>query len=354
LNISTLSPYRLTTLSPQKAESLASFGGSLVIWNNLTAGSSSTQKKLQEFVKEGGGLAIVLADAESAAGFNNSFGTWIPVKVEVGAPRQTTRPGQGSRPVQDYALLTDVRMDHQVFRPFSEPHSGSFTTAKFFQYARVAAGPGSEVLARFDNGYPALVSANIGKGRIVVFTSSADDKWNDLPLKPVYAPFWQQTLRYINNLQEGRRWVDVGETIAPQKILREAALRQGKGSIDLEQALVILDPAKERVPITTGSKDAVTVQRIGFYELRTSRLNTSLAVNAVPRESDLSHANAEEVLAGLTSQAAGASPVVADDEILSPEEQERRKPLWRLILAAVLVFLLGEGFLANRLVMKPE
>src|SRR5437867_4419198 len=160
LNISTLSPYRLTTISPQKAGSVGSFSGSLLIWNNAPGGTPYTQKKLEEFVKEGGGLIVVLGDAVSSSDFNGFFGAWIPVKIEASS-RHAARPAQASRASQDYALLTDVRMDHPVFRPFSEPHSGSFSTAKFFQYARLAAGQGSEVLARFDNGYPALVCANI-------------------------------------------------------------------------------------------------------------------------------------------------------------------------------------------------
>jgi len=36
------------------------------------------------------------------------------------------------------------------------------------------------------------------------------------------------------------------------------------------------------------------------------------------------------------------------------EEQERKQRLWRLLLAAVLVFLVSEGLLGNRLALKRE
>src|SRR5439155_1315618 len=148
-----------------------------------------------------------------------------------------------------------------VFRPFNEPHSGSFSTAKFFNHHRLKVGAGGEALARFDNGDAALVAAAADRGRVLVWASSVDDSWNDLPLKAVFAPLWQQMLRYVDNYGEGRRWFEVGETITPQK---------------------------------------------------------------------------------------------APGEALPPDEMERRHGFWRFLLIAVLVFLVSEGVLSNRLVVKPE
>ena len=348
LNVSSLSPYRLSEIAPQKMESSGSISGGLLIWNNVLGGSAAMQKKLREFVKSGGGLAIVLADSSMAADFNRTFATWLPVRMVVPSAVAGSR-----RPTEDYALLTDVRMDHPIFRPFSEPHSGSFSSARFYKHAGLSAGKDVEIAARFDNGDPALVAVNVDKGRVLIFASSADDSSNDLPLKAVYAPFWQQVLHYLENFQEERHWVEVGATIAPRKLLVEAALRQGKGNIDLNQAIVVLDPTKQRVPLAPGS-DAVAVDKTGFYEIRTPSLNASVAVNPVPRESDLSHGNSEEMIAGWVSRDPKAVPVVSEDERLTPEEQERRQRFWRFLLIAALLFLLAEAFLSNQTVLKPE
>ena len=84
----------------------------------------------------------------------------------------------------------------------------------------MSAGEGADVLARFDNGDPALISVEMGKGRVLLFTSSADDSGNDLPLKAVYAPLWQQLLRYLEKFREDRLWYQVGDAIDPGKAPR--------------------------------------------------------------------------------------------------------------------------------------
>jgi hypothetical protein len=209
------------------------------------------------------------------------------------------------------------------------------------------------VLARFDNNVPALVAADVGKGRVIIFASSADDTCNDLPLKAVYAPFWQQILRYLSNYREERRWVEVGETIEPRKLLEEAALRQGKNIVTSDQAVALLDPAGERVETNPGS-DAVTVDKVGFYQVRMSGMNTTVPVNPAPRESDLAHGNSEEMVAGWISRDPMADSPTPESARLGPEEQERMQRFWRFLLVGALLFLLAEAFLSAKMAPRHE
>jgi hypothetical protein len=346
LNISVLSPYELTAITPQKLEAAGAIPGSLLIWNNVSGASATLQKRLEEFAKNGGGLAIALGNSARAADFNRMFASWLPVKME----ESGTGTG-GRRPADDYALMTNINTTHPIFRPFSDPHSGTFANARFYAYARLTVAAGAEVLARLDNGTPALVAADVGKGRVLVFASSADDACNDLPLKAVYAPFWQQILRYLSNYQEERRWVEVGETVAPRKLLEETALRQGKNVGTSDQAVALLDPAGNRVEMNPGS-DAVAVDKAGFYQVRMSGLNAMIPVNPTPRESDLSHGNSEEMVAGWISRDPEAVSATSSDVRLDPEEQERMQQFWRFLLLGALLFLLTEAYLSAQ--MSPN
>ncbi len=346
LNIAALSRYQLSTIPLSKAESAGTFTAAILIWNNASGGSSGLQSRLQDFVRNGSGI-IIATDGTRASDFNRSFGSWLPVKIENPAA------GGGARRGDDYLLLTDLRQNHPIFRPFSSPHSGSFSSARFFRHARLALTAQADVLARFDNGDPALVSVDQDKGRVLIFASSADDSANDLPLKAVYAPLWQQMLRHLDNVSEEKRAAQVGETIAPRKLLLETALRQGKTGIDLNQAIVVLDPARKRVPITPGA-DSVVVDETGFYEIRTSNLSTSVGVNPVPRESDLAHGNAEEMAAGWVSPETRTTPAGASDEQMTPEDQDRHKRFWRYLLTAAMVCFLGEALFSNQLILKPD
>jgi hypothetical protein len=249
--------------------------------------------------------------------------------------------------------LTNLRLDHPVFRPFSEPHSGSFSTAKFYDHARLVPAAGAQVLARFDNGDPALVAAEPDKGRVLVLASSADDATNDLPVKAVYAPFWHQLLRHLESYRQERQWIGVGDTIAPRELLVQAAVREGKGNIDLNQSIVVMDPARRRIPLEPGS-DSLATDLAGFYEVRTQGLQASVAVNSTIRESDLSHGNAEEMAAGWIGKEAGAQQALSPDERPTPEEQDKRARFWRYMLLAVLTLVVFEGLLANRFVLKAD
>jgi hypothetical protein len=116
-------------------------------------------KNAAGFRQAGGGLVVVLGNATQSADFNRGFGSWLPVKMIEGA---TGGRRTGNRPAENFVLMTDIRMDHPIFQPFREPHSGTFTNARFFSHARLSPGPEAEIPARFENGDPALVDGRQG------------------------------------------------------------------------------------------------------------------------------------------------------------------------------------------------
>jgi hypothetical protein len=336
LNVDAFSPYRLTAVSLRNLV----LSGGLVIWNDAPGGGDATQKKLHDFVAAGGGLAVVLGDSVRPADFNRSFGAWLPVQIaDTVASGQVAR----NRRLEDYRLMTDIRMDHPIFQPFSKPHSGTFSSARFFSHARISAGPGVEIVSRFDNGDPALVSIDCEKGRVLIFASSADDSANDLPLKAVYAPFWQQMLRYLERFREQRHWVETGAIIDFRRLLAEMALRQMKSSPDPGEAIVILDPQRKRLT-GIGHTDDVAVEKAGFYEIRTMNLSATVAVNTPVRESDLTHGNAEEMAAGWMSS---KPAVFAQEERPTAEEQDQRRHFWMYLFIGAALLLIAESLLSN-------
>jgi hypothetical protein len=337
LNIDTLSPFRMTIASP---DALA-ITGKLLIWNNAPGGDAALQAKLRRFVEGGGGLAVIVEDSSQSADFNRSFGSWLPVKI-TGASSGGTSVGR--RPVENYRLMTDVRMDHPIFQPFSLPHSGVFSGARFFRHARLSVDAGIDVPARFDSGDPALVAVSAGEGRVLIFASSADDSTNDLPLKAVYAPFWQQMLRYLGNLEERRYWLEVGDILDPGKHLQGSVSGAEEGTVDSGEAVAVLGPGKQRLDAAPGT-DRLSMETAGFYEIRSMNRHRTVAVNTAPKESDLSPGNAEEMAAGWIST---EQAVFTQDDRTAPEDRDRRQRTWILLLIAALLFLMAELALANR------
>jgi hypothetical protein len=346
LNVSALSHYQLTVSASAPLDSAGPIPARILIWNAGTGVTPQAQIKMQDFVRGGGGLVLVIDDPSRAGDFNRVFGSWLPVKaVEAGGPARETRP-------DSYVLMTNVKTEHPIFQPFGEPHSGTFSTARFFRHVRLELTGKGDVPARFDNGDPAIIAVPFEKGRVLVFPSSIDDAWNDLPLKAVYAPFWQQMLHYLENFQESRLWVEVGDTVAPRTLLIESALKQGKGNIDLNQPVVVVDPERQRIP--AAATEALSVDKAGFYEIRTLGLTSMVAVNTVPRESDLGHGNSEEMVAGWISKESAPARAALDSEPLTPEQEDQRQRLWVYWLIAAFGLLIAENVLGNKSVLKSE
>ena len=93
----------------------------------------------------------------------------------------------------------------------------------------------------------------------------------------------------------------------------------------------------------------MALSEAGFYDIYEGRAAGDpalvLAANPPAAESDLTQADARELLLGVTrSDSAGATK--AGPEL--PVEREGRQRLWRVLLAAVALLLLVETIVANR------
>ncbi len=100
------------------------------------------------------------------------------------------------------ATLAYLDYGHPVFELFRGPHSGDFSSARFFRYRKLEAKDG--VLSRYDDGAVALAGNAVGKGRVLVWTSSLDTAWNDLALQPVFLPFLHQLVRHTASHAESK------------------------------------------------------------------------------------------------------------------------------------------------------
>ena len=69
------------------------------------------------------------------------------------------------------------------------------------------------MLARFDDGAVAAAERRIGGGRVIVWTSTLDDSWTDLALKPVFLPLVHQLVRYLAQYEQPPSWLTVGQVV---------------------------------------------------------------------------------------------------------------------------------------------
>src|SRR4029453_10859006 len=138
------------------------------------------------------------------------------------------------------ARLGGLEYAHPVFEPFRAPRSGDFSSTRFYGYRSTTVAQSGEVLARFDAGAPALVERDFGNGRVLVWTSTLDLRWNDLALKPVFLPFLHRVLRHLAAYTEPTPWLTVGQIVD----LSERGLRDSA-----RNAEIALTPSREQLSL---------------------------------------------------------------------------------------------------------
>ncbi|HEX3658556.1 MAG TPA: VWA domain-containing protein [Pirellulales bacterium] len=139
-------------------------------------------QQLGTYAEAGGGVGIFLGErAQPVKQFNSAAaGELVPGPL-----------GQQARHPDGDIYLAGAESHHPVFKKF-EPLRDSvpweaFPVYRYWQFAKLATG--TQIVAAYSDGRPALVERSLGKGRIITMTTpiseplngSAGDRWNLLP-----------------------------------------------------------------------------------------------------------------------------------------------------------------------------
>jgi len=294
-----------------------------VVILNDAAVSPALASSLIKFVEGGGGLIIAAGSHTEAAGFNQVFANVAPAKLE------ETVQLRG-----DYVTMTEIKTDHPIFEVFRQ--SGRLATARVFGYHKATPREGAAVLARYEDGNPALIEATHGTGKMLLFTSTFDASWNDLPLTPLYLPLIRQMTRFLGE-RETKTWNPIGQAFTV------AAAKDG--------ALPAVDaPSGERLTErkqTATGELIVNAKEPGFYRLRYADKADFAAVNVDTKESDLTKLSVEEFVASVTGADPKAQTTAANEKLTSEEVESRQRVWWWLLIVALLLFL-TEAVLSRR------
>ncbi len=320
-HIETIPAARVTPQSLEKR--------SVVVLNNAVLPPALAGGELKKYVERGGGLLVVFGDRS----------TWPANETEV-------LPGKAGGIVD----RTDGRgatigfrdYSHPVFEVFKAPRSGDFSAARVMRYRALEPGPTDRVLARYDDGGVAAAERRVGTGHVIAWTTTLDDSWNDLAIKPVYLPLVHQFTRYLSQFEQSSAWSTVGQVVDLNTLLKAKADR------------VVMSPAGERTRLAASDPGIVELNEHGVYEIRSASNPSArpdrIAVNLDAAESDLAPLDPAELVASVTGRAAPTAslPTEAATEI-SREELEKRQGLWWYLLIAGLLLLAAEMVIANRL-----
>jgi hypothetical protein len=300
----------------------------VVIINDVPRLPDKVTAKMDELRKTGQGQLVILAENAEIAWWNSY--AKLPVKAvqRIFVPKDRGRPS---------VSLTTYDQNHSIFKPFKTSTKVALNSAQFNAYMNMEAKPGAVVLGKYDDGSPVIVESAKEDHGLIVFNSTLDTRWNDLPLKPSFLPLFHEIVRYLSRYNESRGWYVLGEAIP---------VTAGLESV----AAAVVDPSGKRQALgdlSAGQAKFFTPTMPGFHEIRVGPDTRVVAVNPPASESNLDSMPPEDLLASVQrtkgdSQNAG---------FLGSEEKDdyarRQNGWWYLLLIA---FLAGitEIYIANR------
>jgi hypothetical protein len=151
----------------------------VVILSNLTAPPDGFVAKLQNFLRQGGGVLIFAGDKFQAEAYNQKLGAALPGQLR----DKKIGPEAGGDKIDKIDLM------HAALQSLSDPIlQESMKTARVWGYQRVTGKP----LIALANGEALLLEQKIGNGKVMLMTTSADRDWSDLPVKTVFLPWFSR------------------------------------------------------------------------------------------------------------------------------------------------------------------
>lgn len=272
---------------------------------------------LDEWVREGGGV-IVAGGTRAAA--SNAGSPLLP-----GAWR-----GRVDRSADRGGALGDIALEHPIFEPFRAGAAATLGDPRFLRYPRADPTGDANVLARFDDGAPALLERSVGAGRVVQLAMPLDARNGDFPLQPSFLPFLRRVALHA-----------IGVVDVP------LARPTGSGWLPVESVtgLVVRRPGGELV--RPEGESAVRLDDAGIYLAYRNQATGSpiamAAANAPAAESNLGTMAPEELLVGVGEDNDTTLAVAS----VTVGELESRQRIWQYLLTAVAMLIVAETVMAT-------
>lgn len=287
---------------------------SFIIVADAGALDTDTTSLLQDYVNGGG--ALLMAFGPRSNGLSA-----VPLTGQRFQPVAATGGSGGDA----YASIGTIDQSHPALHSVE-----GLRAARFYRHASIEPAGEDKVLMRLDDGTPLLLERQVGDGRVLLFTSTLDRQWNDLPVQSSFVPLIAGLADHMLGGAGFSSQAELGSLLA----LQAMGLRGGQ----------IFDPRGNPALALGGGTGGVLLDQIGFYELVGGGARELVAVNFDPQESDLTTIG-PDILArweGLGRADEQARPAAG-----AADTQARLSPLAPWLLLLLLAAIVVESWVGN-------
>lgn len=341
------SGFDITTTTEHELDGVEWSRFQLAILANVSRIGAGPRQALEAFVRAGGGLIVFTGDQVDAEFYNRELFAegrgLLPVMI-----RDSVIAAPGQQPFHP----ADWDANHPILRAFAGPLAELLRSVRVLEFTAVEIPPattqpaaaGPQVLARYDNPEhsPAIVLGSFGRGSVLVFTTSADQEWNDWAANFSYVPMLLEAASFVSRAPSAPTQVTTGNPLVlpcdAAEFKPSARLRSPNYPVDPEITLTADGSS------AAWSYNGATQCGIWSFELTTSSGDPAralIAVNPDSHESDLASAGRS----GLESAAGELKcDYVRDVAAFTADASTTRQEFWwPLLLVAVVVLMIEHG-----------
>ena len=323
----------------------------VVVLANVPEITPEQAQQLSRYVRKGNGLVWFPGDQIKIAEWNQRSAISRQTKNALETPLLPAVIKQvvdSSDAIGSGKPLDPSMPDHLLCRPLQSLPEDLLSETRFVKHLKVEPTPTSvSVLNVAGSESPILLEHSLGRGHVVMFTTSAEVNWNNMALTPVFPMLMQQTVTYL-----------VGREFEQPRVVGDSLSLSYTEQPNASDA-VFDTPSKNTidVPVREYRSQYVAMlenaQEAGFYVARVSvqAPGMPIAVNADTSESDVACLSKTE----LTTMLDNTGVVIASTkiELLSAIETDRTgQSAWRFFMMMGLVFLIIESLFADLLLRK--
>lgn len=316
----------------------------VVIASNVGQVQAEAATAMGDLLARGGGVLFLpggkVLDA-SVEQWNSQFASIAPCRL-----RRILTSDPATEKVDETSPcgLGKIDFEHPIFEVFQRPHHGDLGLVKFTRRWEVTDSQLSRVLARFEDGRPAILERQVGVGGGIsmMLASCTDLGWSNLPLRATFLPYLHQTVRYLAVRSEKKTAYQVGQMLAV-----------GDGYQIKDPSGKVLDQDGRD---NQNHGQGVVAQVPGFYAVTdgAGAEKFCYAVNTTPNEAEVATVSVEEVRAAAQGTRSESDAEIASqkgaDKKAGLEQADQRQGIWWYLVLAAGVMLFVELFLANRTV----
>ncbi len=236
-------------------------------------------QQLQNRVEQGTGLVIYLGDLIDLENYNSAGAALL------GAPLD--RPAFETVSDEQSVRIDPNSLSEELADDFAGRRESGLFTARVHQYFKLSSASGlnlGRILQVFDNGDPMVIVRDVGRGRSMLVTTSANMDWTNLPARGDFVTLTLNLLQVVAPPNQPTRNLIVGQTFL-EKTTSPHAGGSAAGSIVQPDGTNLRPDIRFENDEYFWQCDAM--DRAGWYELQAAGQNSPIAVNVDPAESDL-------------------------------------------------------------------